>query len=103
MRRILVVLAAVLALTGTFSVAGAGGSGEATNPGVLTKVNKQLAKTGLNVRAEQIEYFTIGQVARRTASTPRSSAGFRTTHDARPTGTTSRTSSTRATVRRPAA
>jgi len=33
---------------------------DAQNPGVLERVNAQLAAQGLNVRAEAIEFFTIG-------------------------------------------
>ncbi|MGH3111109.1 MAG: matrixin family metalloprotease [Gaiellaceae bacterium] len=61
MRRTFVVIAAVLALTGTFAAAGSGGAGQATSPGVLAQVNDQLAAMGLSVRAESIEFFTIGQ------------------------------------------
>ena len=61
MRRTFVVLAAVLVLTGAFAAAGSGGGGQASGPGVLTQVNEQLAAMGLNIRAEQIEFFTIGQ------------------------------------------
>jgi len=59
-RRTFVVLAAVLVLTGAFA-AGSGGAGQATSPGVLAQVNDQLAAMGLSVRAESIEFFTIGQ------------------------------------------
>lgn len=61
MRRTLVVLAALLVLTGVFAAYGSGGAGGATDPGVLTQVNQQLAAMGLSVRAESIEFLTIGQ------------------------------------------
>ena len=61
MRRTFVVLLTILVLTGAFAASGSGGSGQATNPGVLTQVNEQLDAMGLNIRAEQIEFFTIGQ------------------------------------------
>jgi hypothetical protein len=60
-RRTFVVLAAILVLTGIFGASGSGGAGRATDPGVLTQVNEQLAAMGLSVRAESIEFLTIGQ------------------------------------------
>ena len=59
MRRILVVTAAIGVLMGAIAGSSAGG-GAATNPGPLTQINERLAALGLNVRAESIEYLTIG-------------------------------------------
>ena len=61
MRRIFIALATVLVVAGAFASSGAGGPSKAANPGVLPQINEQLAALGLNVRAEAIEYLTIGR------------------------------------------
>jgi hypothetical protein len=59
-RRVFVALATVVVLAGVIAGGSAGGPAAPT-PGVLTQVNERLAAMGLNIRAEQIEFFTIGQ------------------------------------------
>lgn len=61
MRRLLAIFVVAVVAVASWAVAPAGGSPSGASDEALTRVNAELAAQGLSIRAEAIEFFTIGE------------------------------------------